>query len=136
MTLEIEIKNGFILPQKTSLRDGIYVAKVNNQDLRTKAQNSAMHLYFTHLANELNGAGYSFTKVISDPELYKAEIEWSPLLVKEKLWKPIQEALYNKRSTTQLTKEDITRVYDNVNNYTSKRLKLGVPFPHYEIKEK
>jgi len=134
MNLEIEIKDGFIIPQKTDLKDGIYIAKVSNMDLRTLAQNKSYHLYFNMLAVELNNAGYSFTKVVSNENLYKMDIDWSGLLIKENLWKPIQNAILNKKSTTKLNKEEVTRIYDNLNRYTSERMGISVPFPTYEIK--
>lgn len=136
MNLEIEIKDGFILPKKTTLKDGNYIAKVSNMDLRSIAQNKAFHLYFTLLSVALNDAGYSFTKVIKDEKLYKMDIDWSPNLIKENLWRPIQGAILKKKSTTELTKEEVTRIYDNLNRYTSERMGISVPFPTYEIKEK
>ena len=137
MKLEIEIdENGFLIPQKTSLKKGVYIVDAKNQDLRTLAQNNAMHLYFTMLANELNKSGYSLTKVMREPQLYTAEIEWSLESVKSYIWKPIQEALYKKKSTTSLSKSDITRIYENANIYTSERMGIGLPFPNYETKEK
>lgn len=136
MNIEINIENGFIVPQKTNLKDGLYVAKVSNMDLRTLAQNKALHLYLNMLFIELNNAGYSFTKVIRDERLYKMDIDWNMELAKENLWKPIQKAVFNKKSTTQLNKDEVTRVYDTLNRYTSDRMGISVPFPTYEIKDK
>ena len=132
MNIEIEVKNGFVIPQEVKLKDGIYVAKVSNQDLRTLAQNSAMHLYFTMLAKQLNDAGFSFTKVMREPSLYKMDIDWNLELVKSNLWKPIQVAIFNKESTTTLNKQDVIRIYDTANRYTSERMGISVPFPNYE----
>lgn len=130
MKIEVEIKDGFVQPRKVNIKDGIYVCELKNQDLRTLAQNNAIHLYLTMLSSELNGAGYSFTKVMRTPQLYKADIDWNMELAKSNLWKPIQEAILKKKSTTQLTKEEVTKVYDNLNRYTSERMGIGVPFPN------
>ena len=134
MNVEIEVKNGFIIPQEVKLKDGIYVAKMANQDLRTLKQNASTHLYFTMLAKQLNDAGYSFTKVMREPALYKMDIDWNLELVKANLWKPIQVAIFDKQSTTSLNKQDITRIYDTANRYTSERMGISVPFPNYEEK--
>lgn len=136
MNIEIEVKNGFIIPQEVKLKDGIYVAKMVNQDSRTLAQNSAMHLYFTMVGKQLNDAGFSFTKVMREPKLYKMDIDWNTELIKSNLWKPIQVAIFKKESTTSLNKQDITRIYDTANRYTSERMGISVPFPNYEEKEK
>ena len=59
------------------------------KDKRSIKQNSAIHLYFTQLAEALNNAGYSVTKVMK----HDAEIPWSPNLVKELLWRQVQEIM-------------------------------------------
>jgi hypothetical protein len=131
MKLEIEIKNGFIVPQKTTLKDGVYVVEPKNQDLRSTKQNSAFHLYFNMLAVELNDAGYSFKKVMSEPNRYKADIDWNSNLIKEYIWRPIQKVVCNKKSTTQLNKDEVNKIYDLVNRYTS-NMGVSVPFPSIE----
>ena len=131
MKIEIEIKNGFIVPQKTTLKDGVYLVDPKNQDLRSTKQNAAYHLYFNMLAVELNNAGYSFKKVMSEPDRYKADIDWSSHLIKEYIWRPIQKVVCNKKSTTQLNKDGVNKIYDLVNRYTS-NMGVFVPFPSIE----
>ena len=129
--IEIEIKNGFIVPKKTELKDGIYIVEPKNQDIRSLKQNAALHLYFTILAVELNNAGYSFKKVMSEPQRYKADINWNLDLVKNYLWKPIQDVSFKKKRTSSLNKDELTKVYDLVNRYTS-NMGISVPFPNIE----
>lgn len=95
--------------------------------LRTAQQNRALHLYFTHLAEALNDAGLDMRKVLK-PEV---EIPWSTMSVKEFLWRPIQEAQLGKSSTTELTTDEIDKVYDTVNRHLAKH-GVHVSFPSVE----
>jgi hypothetical protein len=95
---------------------------------RTLKQNSALHLYFTLLADELNDAGFDMRKTL------QVDIPWSPLTVKEYLWRPLQEAYLLKKSTTQLDKtKDIDAVYDILNRVIAERTGIHVPFPDVEL---
>ena len=53
---------------------------------RTQQQNRALHKYFDLLAEELNGAGFNVQLVLKE----KVEIDWTPALVKEVLWRSAQ----------------------------------------------
>ena len=96
---------------------------------RTDNQNRALHLWFTQLAEALNSAGFDMRKVIRK----EVDISWSPLSVKNYLWRPIQKELFQKKSTTQLTTEEINQIYDNVNRIISERTGVSVPFPNIEL---
>lgn len=106
-----------------------YTITDKNENARTIKQNSSLYLYFTKLADELNKAGCTFTKVVSDKKLYKMDIDWSKILIKENLWRPIQKAMLDKKSTTKLKKDEIEKIYNNLNRYTSERLGISVSFP-------
>lgn len=97
-------------------------------DKRTIRQNSSLHLYFKLLSEALNEAGLDMKAVIK-PEV---EISWTPTSVKEYLWKPLQEKLFGKRSTTRLKKKDIDIVYDNLNRILGERTEIFIPFPSIE----
>jgi hypothetical protein len=95
---------------------------------RTLKQNSALHLYFTLLADELNDAGFDMRKTL------QVDIPWSPLTVKEYLWRPLQEAYLLKRSTTELDKQkEIDAVYDILNRVIGERTGIFVEFPNIEM---
>src|SRR6056297_3388663 len=70
---------------------------------RTKKQNSALHKFFRLLGDTLNAAGLDMRKVLK-PEV---EIPWTDTTVKTNLWKPIQEAIYETSSTTELSTEEV-----------------------------
>jgi hypothetical protein len=95
----------------------------NGGKQRTITQNNSIHLYLTQLADELNQAGLDMKQVITVP------IEWDMLNCKRYLWKPIQKALLHKDSTTQLTKHEVSRVYDHLNRLLGQKFQLHIPFP-------
>jgi|GEM_PF-4793211 len=103
---------------------------------RTIAQNSALHLYWSMLADALNDAGYDVEMTLSKSKgtlikkvfewgrkrisnhnaLSKMEnrlmddlggkVPWTMILVKEILWKPLQAKILGKESTTKLDKDE------------------------------
>lgn len=93
---------------------------------RTLAQNRAMHLYFTHLSQTLNEAGYTVQLVLAQ----KMDLDWTPEMCKELLWRPAQKAILKKRSTTELGKmEDIDKVFDHLNRHVGEKFGIHVAFP-------
>lgn len=94
--------------------------------LRTLSQNAALHLWFMWLATELNLAGYSVQLVLKE----KMDLDWSPDMIKELLWRPAQKAILKKKSTTELKKiEDIDKVYEHLNRHLGEKFGVHVPFP-------
>lgn len=135
MNITFEKRGNMLIPydkeeieKLNKLKDGIYQVKLSNLDLRTLTQNRAFHLYFTMVAVQLNNSGLYINKLIKE-EKYKADIDWSGNLVKEQLWKPIQNAILDKKSTTQLEKAEVDRVYNTLNRYLS-GMGVSVPFPN------
>jgi hypothetical protein len=93
-----------------------------------------MHLYFTHVAQELNNAGLPIRETLAN---YKVDLDWSPETIKELVWRPIQKALLGVTSTRDLKKtEDIDRVYEHVNRFLGEKLGVHVPFPNDPDKHK
>lgn len=96
------------------------------EDKRTLQQNKALHKYFELLAIELNDAGLDMKKVIT------VDVPWNALTIKEWIWKPVQEAQLLKKSTTELTTPEVSKVYDTVNRLMAEKFGVSVPFPSYE----
>ena len=92
---------------------------------RTKPQNRSIHLFCTMLADRLNSTGMDMVRSIKilrkSPEV---AIPWTPEAVKKWLWHPVQKAMFDIESTTELD----TRQVDQVKNVLNKNLadKLGV----------
>lgn len=95
---------------------------------RTKQQNKALHVLFTLLANTLNENGLDMKKTLKPT----VEIPWSGPSVKEYLWRPVQQAQFNKKSTTELTTVEIDEVFDTINKHLGEKFGLHVPFPSIE----
>lgn len=96
---------------------------------RTNTQNAALHLYFTHLSNELNQLGITFNyrglKGLEMEMTYTAEI------VKEFIWRPIQITLFKKESTTKLTTQEMNEIITVLNKFFSER-GVYIAFPSIE----
>ena len=101
----------------------VYEVDIKNMDIRTLQQNRALHKYFTILAGVLNASGQYLPKVI------RVDTTWTPERVKELLWRPVQEQMLGKRSTTKLTKEEVSQVYDVLNRALGERCGVSVEFP-------
>ncbi len=97
-----------------------------HQKQRTGSQNNALHLYFMWLATELNLAGYTVQLVLKQ----KMDLDWTPSMCKELLWRPAQQAILKKKSTTELSKQqDIDLIYDHLNRHLGEKFGIHVKFP-------
>ena len=77
---------------------------------RSSQENRALHVLFQNIAYELNRLGLEFTfRGIKGMEI---ETTYTPEIVKEFIWKPLQNALLSKSSTTELTHSDIQMIFD------------------------
>jgi hypothetical protein len=98
-------------------------------DKRTTQQNRALHKYFSMLADALNDAGFSVRKTLK----HDIDIDWTPQLIKELLWRPVQILITQKESTTDLDKlEEITKIYDTLNRYLGEKTSVYIPFPSFD----
>jgi hypothetical protein len=104
----------------------------NFDKFRTLPQNSSLHLYCSHLSIAFNEAGYDMTKVLS----HHADIPWDKkgFNVKEKVWRPVQEAVCQKDSTAKLSTQECIQVYETVNRYTAGKMGISVDWPSKENK--
>lgn len=96
------------------------------QQHRTTQQNRSLHKYFSLLASTLNAENKTIEVVL------KPDTEWSTDTVKALIWKPIQEAVIGKQSTTKLTTKEVSEIYDVLNKALAERLGIHVPFPSIE----
>lgn len=97
---------------------------------RSLTQNRAMHLFFGWLAEALNDAGYDMRRTLRQD----VEVPWSAASVKEHLWRPIQEALTHKRSTTEITTVEPTEIHAVLSRHLGER--LGVQCPEWPKRER
>lgn len=95
---------------------------------RTLKQNDALHLYLSMLANELNDSGNDMRKVLKPT----VDIPWSTDTCKRFLWKPIQEIMMDKKSTTELTTDEVDKIYKVLDRHVSEKCHIHVEFPSVE----
>ena len=132
MKLTLKLENGYLTPYDNEakkslegLKNGIYEVSINNMDLRTLQQNRALHKYFSMLSEAFNEQGQTVPKVL------KIETKWDTESVKNMLWRPIQKSITKKTSTTQLSKDEVNKIYDVLSQALSERLGIYVPFPSH-----
>lgn len=100
-------------------------------DKRTLAQNNAMHKFFEMLANDLNNAGLDMRRTLKPG----VDIPWTPATVKTHLWKPIQDAMLEKESTTELTTKEVNQVYEVLIRHLGEKFNITTEFPHIPEEE-
>jgi len=96
---------------------------------RTLRQNRAIHLYCSMVADELSGMG--LMHVYTGLKGVELEIRYTQPLVKEIIWKPIQNALFGKESTTDLTTVEVGQVAEHIEMFFAKQ-GIDLPFPSIE----
>lgn len=96
---------------------------------RTLTQNKALHLFCGWLADALNDAGYDMRTTLRND----VEVPWTQVSVKEYLWRPIQQALTDKHSTTEITTVEPTEIHQVLSRHLGER--LGVTCPPWPKRE-
>jgi len=104
--------------------------KLENQ--RSGKQNRSMHKLFRDLAIQLNTLGLD-AKLILKPT-YK--IWWTEEMIKRDLWKPLQEAMYSKKSTTLLTRTEVSEVFRQLAQIIGEKHGVEIDFPSEEEMQK
>jgi len=96
---------------------------------RTEQQNKALHLFFRLLAEKLNEHGKDLATILVKSPI---DIPATEKNVKEVIWRPIQEAMLGKKSTTILTTKEIDRIVDVICKFLGE-MKIECPtFPSVE----
>jgi hypothetical protein len=99
---------------------------------RTLQQNKALHKFFEMLSADLNYSGLDMKRTLK-PSI---DIPWTAITVKNYLWKPIQDAMLEKVSTTELTTKEVNSVYETLIRHLAEKFGITTPFPNIEeIKE-
>ena len=96
---------------------------------RTNKQNSALHLFFDFVSDELNELGLQYQYQGLTGKTF--EMMYTAHLVKEFIWKPIQKSLFDIETTTKLTTEQMNKVIDVITNFFSSQ-GVVLAFPSIE----
>ena len=115
----------FIAFIKDQFKSGEVIAYGIKPYGRTERQNNAMHLWFRQMADQLNDAGYSAKHPFND----EIEVPFTEVLVKEMLYKPIIEAMYDKKSTATLTGGQVSEAAEVLVRWLSEKKGIHAPFP-------
>lgn len=116
-----------------------YFDKLMNQDCkfelkkivqsRSSLQNSSLHLFFVFVANELNNLGMTFT--YDGLKLKGLESRYTELIVKEFIWRPIQIAMFDIKSTKKINTKQINEIVDVFTKYFGDK-GIDLVFPSIE----
>lgn len=108
--------------------DAITELTIEKPKKRTLSQNAAVHKYCTMMADELNNAGYEYHMFIERVKSRGVTVEWSMEKFKD-AWKMVQFAMFQKESTTELTTDEVSKVYEQVNAKFAEMAGVSMPFP-------
>jgi hypothetical protein len=104
---------------------GYVTLKWRTGKTRTHKQNNALHVYCRMLSEALNDAGYDMKKTLKQ----EVEIPWTTELVKQYLWKPVQEVVTGADSTSTAGTEDYDKVHQVLSKHLSEKFNVYIPFP-------
>lgn len=96
---------------------------------RTSRQQAALEVWCRNLAKFFNDAG--ITREIRSSIFKEGAIEcdWTRASVKDEIWRPVQQVLTEKSSTTEATTVEYAQIYDTlVRAFANKNLQLP-PWP-------
>lgn len=118
--------NAYVEYLKKRLNDeGRIKIEVKSVNKRTLTQNASLHKYCSMLADELNDAGYDFREFLKEG----IPVPFTPAIVKDHLWRPIQRAVLGVESTTQAKRLEYGQVYDVLNSYLINEKNIFVQWP-------
>jgi hypothetical protein len=109
------------------IKEGKIVELGMYQHTRSNLQNSSIHLYCKLIAEALNDAGYTNSK-LSFYDGSIIEIPFTMEAIKNGLWREIQIALFNIKSTTKATSRMINEIIDVITDWLSVK-GIRVDFP-------
>lgn len=98
------------------------------QHTRSNLQNDSLHLYCELISKALNDAGYSYS-IVSILTGEVMEIPFTMLIIKESLWRAIQIASFDIKSTTKLTSRMINAIIDIITDFLAQK-GIRVDFPN------
>ena len=91
----------------------------------TTQQMKALHLWFENVAKTFTDAGLDIKKTLST----KIDHHWTAELVKELMWRPVQQSYLGKKSVKNLKAEEISAIFDIINRHNGENFGIYEPFP-------
>jgi hypothetical protein len=100
------------------------------KNTRTLQQNKALHKFFVLICEQLNELGMEFNYTgVKGKDI---SLRYTPELVKNFFWRPIQMALFNFESTTKLTTQEMNEVIDVIIKFFSDK-GIVIEFPSIDL---
>ena len=93
----------------------------------SEQQMKSIHLYLQWVADELNQQGQTMQNVVK--QISKVEIRPTKENLKEMVWREIAKAVTKKESTTFLTKQEVSQIYEIMSVWLAKHFGIDLPFP-------
>jgi hypothetical protein len=124
---------GFLAHAAELYRKHKYVTfKWTTGQQRSDAQNDALHLWLEWVAKTLNDAGLEM--IVQLPTGKQWTIPWSKHTVKENIWRPVQEAITGKRSTTEPKRLEYKEIFKVIHSRFAEH--HGITLPEWPKKKK
>jgi len=130
MNIELEVIDNVIQPKYVELKNGKYMAKVTNIDLRTQKQSDSMWLWLTQIANLFNKLNLDVTMVL------RMDTKWNKDKIKATVWDELMLKLYDKKSSTKLNKDEFELIILTMIKAFGGRGVTLPKFPSIDVKEK
>lgn len=111
---------------------GKTVDLIEKKNTRTTNQNSALHLLFTIMSNQLNEMGLEFQYFGLRGQVLS--MRYTPELCKNQIWRPIQKTLFDIESTTKINTEQINEIVEVLCKFFAER-GVVIQFPSKQVLE-
>ena len=115
------------------LKHGKTVDLIQKMNTRTTKQNSALHLLFSLITNQLNDMGITYNYFGLKGQVM--ETRYTTHIVKEFFWRPIQVALFDIKSTKDINTHQINEIIDVISKWFGEK-GVVIDFPSKEQLEK
>jgi hypothetical protein len=99
------------------------------RNTRTTKQNSALHLFFTIITNQLNEMGLEYNYIGLKGQIIGTR--YNTNIVKEFLWRPIQKTLFDIHSTKEINTIQINEIIDVLSKWFGEK-GVYIEFPNIE----
>lgn len=122
-------KERFLKRSNELLKGGHAVELKQVKRTRTQQQNRALHLFYGFISDELNEIGLQFQYHGIKGAIM--ELKYTPDLVKNFIWRPIQIAMFETESTTKIDTKQMNEIIDIIINFFAER-GIVLSFPSIE----
>ena len=112
---------------------GKTVDLIEKKNTRSTNQNSALHMLFGIMTNQLNELGLEFHYFGLKGQVLTTR--YTPFICKEHLWRPIQITMFGITSTTKINTEQINEIVDVLSKWFGEKGAV-IQFPSKETIEK